>query len=123
MDTEALYNEALKHQDDGNLSVAASCFNDLIANHTDTRFHSAYGYCLQELGYWEQSIVQFLIALDLKPSYCESDTRLALAESYQKLGQLEMAIEQWHIVAKMTPTYPSYELTIEAAKSLLREYT
>ena len=82
--------------------------------------HSAYGRCLQQLGHWEQSVVQFERGLELKPHYCGSDARLMLAESYLKVGSKPKAIREWHIVAGMKPEYPSYEATINAATELLQ---
>jgi tetratricopeptide (TPR) repeat protein len=122
MNAEAMYKEAHKFFDEGDFASASTCFSKLIALHKDDRFHSAFAYCLQRLGHWDQSIIQFLAALELKPHYCESDTRLGLADSYLKLGKLPKAIEQWRIVSRMTPTYPSYDETINAAKSLLDRY-
>ena len=54
----------------------------------------AYGYCLQRLNHWEQSVLVFERTIELKPHYCEGDTRLALADSYIKTNQKKKAITQ-----------------------------
>jgi tetratricopeptide (TPR) repeat protein len=121
-DPEELYGEASELASTGHHSDAVSLFNRLVAATADARFHIAYARCLQELGHWEESIIQFRAGINLKPHYCEGDARLMLAESFMKIGQKLKAIDEWRIVAAMPPEYPSYEAVPNEAKENLSKH-
>ncbi|MGL4325484.1 MAG: tetratricopeptide repeat protein [Beijerinckiaceae bacterium] len=119
---EAEYWRILTLQESGKFSEAAPRLAALIAKASDARFHAAYGICLQQLGRWRESIVQFENALALKPAYCEADWRNMLAQSYLKAGQKGRAVAQWRIVAQMEPCYPSRDFPIDEAKRMLNKF-
>jgi tetratricopeptide (TPR) repeat protein len=121
-DCETEYRQALKLEEEGNFSEAAPRLAALVAATTDARVLAAYGFCLQKLGRWAESIPQFESALALKPAYCESDWRNMLAQSYLHVGQKRWAIEQWRIVADTKPTYPSHGEPIDEARQMLKKY-
>ena len=122
MDAEKYFERARALEEEGELGQAASAYKRLVDLATDPRFHIAYGYCLQRLGHWEQSIVQLEQGLALKPHYCESDARIMLAESYWAGGYKAKAIEQWRIVSATKPEYPSYGAPIDEARARLAEH-
>lgn len=122
LDVALLFRDANELAAAGKHSEAVRIFKRLVASAIDARFHIGYAVSLQQLGHWDESIVQFHAGLDLKPHYCEGDARLMLAESLMKTGQKRQAIEQWRIVAAMEPEYPSYEAVPNAAKASLAKH-
>lgn len=123
LESQRLYTRAMELADTGQSGAAVRAYEDLCTRFSrDPRFFVAFGVLLQSLGHWEQSIQRFLKGLDLKPSYCEGDARLMLAESYLKSGQKAKAVEQWRIVANMPAEYPSYDAVPDEAKRKLREH-
>ena len=122
LDAALLFGNANELAAAGKHPEAVRIFKRLVASAADARFHIAYAVSLQQLGHWDESIVQFHAGLDLKPHYCEGDARLMLAESLLKTGQNRQAIEQWRIVAAMQPEYPSYEAVPNEAKANLAKH-
>jgi TolA-binding protein len=123
LDAATLYNKARELAESGDSGAAVKAYRDLCAKFPrDPRFFMAFGVLLQSLGHWEQSIEQFLTGLKLRPSYCEGDARLMLAESYLKAGHKAKALGQWQIVAAMPSEYPSYDAVPNEAKRKLKEH-
>jgi predicted Zn-dependent protease len=122
MSREKQYAEAVALMEVGKFDMAARQLAILASGSTDARFHAAYGNCLQKLGRWPESIRHFTAALALKPSYCEADWRIMLAESFVRCRRKERAIEEWRIVVTMEPAYPSYNGPIDEAKRQLEKF-
>lgn len=122
MNAEDLFRQAQELQLEGQPGKAAKLYKQLVATHSDARFHIAFGACLQALHHWQESIAQLQQGLDLRPAYCEGEARLLLAESLVEAGQLKRAVEQWRIVASMPPTYPGYEAVPNEAKAMLGKH-
>jgi tetratricopeptide (TPR) repeat protein len=123
VDAAILFNKARELADFGQTEAATKAYHELCVSFPgNSRFFIGFGLLLQSLGHWEQSIEKFSRGLELRPHYCEGDTRLMLAESYLKSGQKTMALEQWRIVAAMSPQYPSYDAVPNEAKRRLEEH-
>ncbi|WP_431113188.1 hypothetical protein [Variovorax paradoxus] len=116
---EEKFKEAARFDQLGRHADAARLYASLSTNSTDARLFMAFGRCLQSLGHWGESIVQLQRAIDLRPAYCEGDTRLALATALMRTGQKAQAIKQWKIVAEMPPEYPSYGAVADEARAAL----
>lgn len=119
MNSEVQYCEANELARQGRHAEAVSAFKRLVAAHADPRFHIAFGLSLQALGHWEESVDAFQRGIDLRPHYCEGDTRLMLAESLMKCGRKRDAVAQWTIVAAMPATYPSHDAVPDEARRML----
>jgi Flp pilus assembly protein TadD len=119
---EARLREALALDEEGEHAASLRIVKDMAVGCTDPRVFVAYGMSLQGLGHWKEAATQFQRALDLKPHYCEGDTRLFLADALLKSGRKKEAMAQWKIVAAMKPEYPSYEAVPNEAKLRLAEH-
>jgi tetratricopeptide (TPR) repeat protein len=119
---EARFQEALELDGAGKFAAAVTILKNLAADCEDPRVFAAYGFCLQHLKHWKESIPVFERALALKPHYCEGEARLMLADSLFEAGRKKEAIAQWRLVAKREPEYPSYERVPDEAKAMLAKY-
>ena len=119
---EAKLQEAMELDGAGKSAVAVKILKSLAENCDDPRVFAAYGFCLQHLKHWKESIPLFERALALKPHYCEGEVRLMLADSLFEVGRKSEAIAQWQLLAKREPEYPSYERVPDEAKALLAKH-
>lgn len=120
---ETEYKKAIELDNEGKYSEALVTYKNISNNSADPRYWMAYGYCLQKLCHWEQSINAFEKAIELKPHYCLPDTTLSLGISYINSGQKADALKQWRSCLNMKPEYPSYDSVQTKAKQLLEKYS